>query len=122
VIGHYIGAQQFISADIDVVIATGVHHLPITPPAVARSDRTLVVVDGAPPWNGQVVIYRDEHAAGRVRNLTQFDGPRPVFVVPAVDHDELDRAAAGVRAAYALLLATFGPDDADIELAKALLT
>lgn len=122
VVARYIATTQFISADVDVVIATGRSHPPLTPDTIATSHRPLVVVNAALPPDVDSAAFRASDTVGTTRNLTQFSSVRPIFVVPAVQPTQLDRATADVRSAFAPLLAAVGPDDVDTELAKVLLT
>ncbi|NUS92710.1 MAG: hypothetical protein HOQ36_09900 [Nocardia sp.] len=111
--------SERVPAEIDVVIATGRDHPPFTPDAVAAAARPLVVIDAAPPDHPGIVLPAGE-SRGTVRNLTEFAGPRAVFVAPPPPPDALDRATADLRAVYAVLLVTVGPDRADEELAEVL--
>lgn len=66
--------------------------------------------------------FHPDAVAGSVRTLVQFDGPRPIFAVAPVYPDTLHHTVAGIRAAYAVLLATVGTQRADDALAEALLS
>ncbi|SCX02668.1 hypothetical protein [Mycolicibacterium fluoranthenivorans] len=107
---RYISESRYIAGDIDVVLTTGVGHSPLTLDAVTPGPRPLVVV-GNPEFGT---------AAGSARALQRFDGPRPLFVVPPVEPDILHHTVAGIRAGYAVLLATIGAQHADSALAEAL--
>jgi S-adenosyl-L-homocysteine hydrolase-like protein len=122
VVGRHIVTAQFISADVDVVITTGQSHPPLTPDAVAAADRPLIAVNATPPPDGDAGALHADGTIGTARNLTQFSGSRPIFVVPRVSPAELDHAVADVRSTFADLLATVGPDDVETELAKVLLS
>lgn len=114
---HRITESPFIPADVDVVVATGVGHPPLTPDAVAAGERPLLVVDA-----GTHATFHPDSvtAAWTVRGLGHFEGPRPIVVVPRVETDALHHTAAEIRAAYAVLLATVGTQHADVALAEAL--
>jgi hypothetical protein len=122
VVARRIMTAQFISADVDVVIATGRSHPPLTRDAVAAADRPLIAVNAAPPPDGDAGAFHADGIGESVRGLTQLSGSRPIFVVPRVSLDELERAVAEARSTFADLLATVGPGDVETELAKALLS
>lgn len=105
--------SPFVADDVDVVVTTGEGHPPLTADAAAPGERPLVVVDA-----GGSASFASANRS--VRSLLQIDGPRTVFVVPPVDRSALHHTAAVIRAAYAVLLATVGPQDADTALAEAL--
>jgi hypothetical protein len=114
VVGRHIVTDEFISADVDVVITTGRSHPRLTPNAVAAAERPLIAVNAAPPPDGDAGAFHADGTIGTARNLTQLPGSRPIFVVPRVSRAE--------RSTFADLLATVGPDDVEAELAKALLS
>ena len=122
VVARHIVTAQFISADVDVVIATGRSHPALTPDAVAAADRPLIAVNAAPPPGGDAGAFHGDGIVGTERNLTRLSGPRPIFVAPQVSPGELDHAVAEVRSTFADLLESVGADDVEAELAKVLLS
>lgn len=115
-----INEKVFITGDIDVVLATGLGHPPLTPDAVAPAGRPLLIVNAGALPDRDTAAFHSGAIEGSVRGLLEFAGSRPVFVVPPVDPDALHHSAAGIRAAYAILLATVGAQHADAALAEAL--
>ncbi|MEN4474861.1 hypothetical protein [Mycolicibacterium cosmeticum] len=103
--------RPYIAADVDVVVTTGVGHPPLTTAAVEPGTRPLIVVGASFSLGAET---------GSVRGLTQYHAPRPVFTVLPVPAEALAHTAAGIRAAYAVLLATVGARHADTALAEAL--
>ena len=122
VVARHIVTAQFISADVDVVIATGRSHPPLTPDAVATADRPLIAVNAALPPDGDAAAFHADGIIGTTRNLAQLAGSRPIFAVPRVSPDELDHAVAEAHSTFADVLAVVGPDNVEAEFAKALLS
>lgn len=116
-----IHATPFVTPDVDVLVTTGRGHPPLTAEAIAAGERSLVVLNAAPPAEADAGALDAGGPLSTVRTLTQFGGPRPIFTAPRVDTAQLDRAIAAARSTHARLVAAFGAVGADTELAKALL-
>ncbi|MEX3647433.1 hypothetical protein ABFW11_18200, partial [Mycolicibacterium porcinum] len=116
-----IRATPFVTPDVDVLVTTGRGHPPLTAEAIAAGERSLVVLNAAPPAEASAGTLDAGGPLSTVRSLTQFSGPRPIFTAPRVDTAELDQAVATARSTHARLVTAFGADEADAELAKALL-
>ncbi|OCB53870.1 hypothetical protein A5722_22940 [Mycobacterium vulneris] len=116
-----IRATPFVTPDVDVLVTTGRGHPPLTAEAIAAGERSLVVLNAAPPAEASAGTLDAGGPLSTVRSLTQFGGPRPIFTAPRVDPGQLDQAIATARSTHARLVTAFGADEADAELAKALL-